>query len=101
MRKFILFFFILGLVIASPFFKTSSVYSAQGSIKGIFDAINQYRNRDATGSSLQDIKQDLQDLNKVKNEVNKDMAAAEGEFFDKSEETVGQYPYSPHFSLGS
>ena len=91
MRKFILFFFILGLVIASPFFKTSSVYSAQGSIKGIFDAINQYRNRDATGSSLQDIKQDLQDLNRVKNEVNKDMVAAEGEFFDKSEETVGQY----------
>src|SRR3989338_6512206 len=62
--------------------------SAQGSVKGISDALKKYKQETATPSSLKEIKKDFRDLNLVRSQLSQEVVKKQQEFLAKSKEEI-------------
>ena len=83
--------FLLYLLIFPAFFSVS-IMAEEGSVMGINDAIKNFRRQDATRTgNLNEIRREYQELNQVKNEINRDVSRKEQEMNVKYKEMIENY----------
>ena len=75
--------FIFSAALAVPI-----TVSAEGSVRGIFDALGKFRQESATESSEEEIKSNVRELKRAEGEINREIAVKEQKFLEKSKEKV-------------